>query len=425
MNEGHSALLVLGLLEDELGGGAELERAVESVRQRCVFTTHTPVPAGHDQFPKGLAREVVGGRRVALLDEAGGIFDGSLNMTHLALHLSRFLNGVAMRHRQISLGLFPGYPVDSITNGVHARTWMSPPFQELLDRHIPEWRLASFNLRYAVGIPTAEIRAAHAWAKKELIETVRRRTGRTLDPQVLTLGFARRATAYKRADLLLSDPKRVRRIANAGGGLQILYAGKAHPADEGGKEVIRRIHQAALELGDDVPVLYLEDYDMSLAARLVSGVDIWVNTPRKPQEASGTSGMKAAMNGVPSLSVLDGWWIEGHVEGVTGWSVGEEWESDSDREKEVASLYRKLEKEIVPLYYERPEAFDRVRRSAISLNGSFFNAERMMLQYATNAYRLPAHARRALAGGPGAVANGRPGSSGGISTPRPASGGRG
>ena len=394
MNEGHSSLLTLGLLERALAGGTDTDDAVADVRRQCVFTTHTPVPAGHDQFPVPLASRILGKKSVRLLQGAGGIHDGVLNMTHLALQFSRYVNGVAMRHRQISSGMFPGYPVDSITNGVHVRTWVAPPFRKLFDRHIPEWRDESFNLRYAVSIPLDEIRAAHRAAKEDLLDTVAERTGRRLDPDVLTLGFARRATPYKRADLLLSDPDRLRRMAESHGGLQILYAGKAHPADEGGQAMIRRVHEVSRELGDDVPVVYLEDYGMAIAARLVAGVDVWVNTPRKPQEASGTSGMKAAINGVPSLSVLDGWWIEGHVEDVTGWSIGEEWDTESDREAEIRSIYRKLEEVILPLYRERPGEFASIQRSAVSLNGSFFNAERMMLQYVTNAYHLPAHARR-------------------------------
>ncbi|MFP3947663.1 MAG: alpha-glucan family phosphorylase [Longimicrobiales bacterium] len=394
MNEGHSSLLTLGLLEKALSGGPVTEDAVAEVRRQCVFTTHTPVPAGHDKFPATAASRILGRKAVQLLREAEGMHDGVLNMTHLALHFSRYVNGVAMRHRQISSGMFPDYPVDSITNGVHVRTWVAPSFRELFDRHVPEWRDESFNLRYAVSIPLDEIRAAHRAAKEDLLDTLEERTGRRLNPEVLTLGFARRATPYKRADLLLSDPERLRSMAEERGGLQILYAGKAHPADEGGQAMIRRVHEVSRELGDDVPVVYLEDYGMALAARMVAGVDVWVNTPRKPQEASGTSGMKAAINGVPSLSVLDGWWIEGHVEGVTGWSIGEEWETESDRESEIASIYRKLEEVILPLYRERPDEFASIQRSAISLNGSFFNAERMMLQYVTNAYHLPAHARR-------------------------------
>ncbi len=391
MNEGHSALLAIALLEQEPSSG---EAAIESVRRRCVFTTHTPVPAGHDCFPLSLVRDVLGPERANTLCAAGGCTDGTLNMTHFALHLSHFLNGVAMRHREVSRSMFPDFFVNSITNGVHAGTWVSPPFRALFDHHIPEWRDEAFNLRYAVSIPLGEIRGAHRDAKHALLAEVHRRTGIALDPAVLTIGFARRATSYKRAGLLFSDMERLRRISRQVGPLQILFAGKAHPHDEGGKAVIRRVFNAARALGDLVRVVYLEDYDMDLAGRLVAGVDVWLNTPQKPQEASGTSGMKAALNGVPSLSVLDGWWIEGHVEGVTGWSIGETWELETDRDREPESLYQKLEEQITPLYYARPDAFAAVMRSAISLNGSFFNAERMILQYATHAYSLPMRVSR-------------------------------
>jgi starch phosphorylase len=282
--------------------------------------------------------------------------------------------------------MFPGYPISSITNGVHAATWTSIPFQQLYDRHISEWRHDNLYLRYAVGIPAEEIREAHGQAKQELLAEVKRRTGIDLDPQVMTLGFARRATAYKRADLLFSDLERLKRIVRQVGPMQVIYGGKAHPRDEGGKALIRRIFDAAAALSDTVRVVYLEEYDMTLGKYLCAGVDLWLNTPQKPDEASGTSGMKAALNGVPSLSVLDGWWIEGHVEGVTGWSIGDSWDPESDPSKEVASLYDKLEYLILPMFYERPTAFPKVMRSSIALNGSFYNAQRMMFQYMENAY---------------------------------------
>jgi starch phosphorylase len=224
-----------------------------------------------------------------------------------------------------------------------------------------------------------------------------RRSGRGLDPEWLTLGFARRATGYKRADLIFADLERLRRIVRVAGRLQVIYAGKAHPGDEGGKEVIRRVFRAAATLGDEVPVIYLEDYDMDLARLMCAGSDVWLNTPLKPHEASGTSGMKAALNGVPSLSVLDGWWIEGHVEGVTGWSIGESWEPESDPTREIDAFYDKLEHAVMPAFYGPPEAFDRIRRACIALNGSFFNAERMLLQYVANAYRLPDRAATSTA----------------------------
>jgi starch phosphorylase len=388
LNEGHSALLTLNLLDWQLDGRQtfELDEAdLEAVRRRCVFTTHTPVPAGHDKFPIDLVRHVIGDDGVALLEAAHCVEGGTLNLTHLALRLARFVNGVAMKHREVSRGMFPDYPIDAITNGVHAGTWVSPAFQRLFDRRIPEWRTDNLYLRYAVGIPLTEIRAAHAEAKKAMIAAIAARTGVTLDPKVFTIGFARRATPYKRADLVFTDPVRLAEMAASVGPLQIVFGGKAHPHDGGGKDLIRRIHAAAAELAGQVTVVYVENYEMAIAGTMVAGVDLWLNNPMKPLEASGTSGMKAALNGVPSLSVLDGWWIEGHVEGVTGWSIGG-LQSEGDQSKDANEIYLKLERVILPLYYGLPFAYAEVMRSAIALNGSFFNTQRMVEQYVRNAY---------------------------------------
>jgi starch phosphorylase len=391
MNEGHSALLALALLEEETGErglSAVTEADMEAIRRRCVFTTHTPVPAGHDQFPLDMVREVVGEERTMVLETAGCCLDGTLNATYLALVFSHYVNGVSQRHHEVSHNMFPYYPINSITNGVHAVSWAAPAFQDLYDRHIPEWRRDNIYLRYAISIPLDEIQQAHAEAKRELAAEVKRRAGLRLDPAAMTIGFARRATGYKRPDLLLSDLDRLKKIASQVGPLQIIYGGKSHPRDESGKAIIRHIFEAAAALEDTVPIIYLEEYDMALGKYLCAGVDLWLNSPQKPHEASGTSGMKAALNGVPSLSVLDGWWIEGHVEGVTGWSIGDDWEPESDPSKEVASLYDKLEYVILPMFYGRPTAFADVMRAAIALNASFFNAQRMMLQYLENAYQL-------------------------------------
>ena len=388
LNEGHSALLTLQLLEKQLEGRPrfELEEAdFEAVRTRCIFTTHTPVPAGHDKFPLETVRAVLGDERVALLESSGGVHEGMLNMTHLALHLTRFVNGVAMRHGEVSRGMFPEYPINSITNGVHATTWTAEPFAALFDRRMPEWRKDNLYLRYAVSIPLNEIRETHAECKARLVEEVARRTGQELDPNVMTIGFARRATPYKRADLIFSDLDRLAAIARTVGKLQIVFGGKAHPRDGGGKELIRRIFSARDQLGDGVKIVYVENYEMALAHRMVSGVDLWLNNPMKPLEASGTSGMKAALNGVPSFSVLDGWWVEGHVEGVTGWSIGGP-ELEADPARDAVDLYVKLERVILPLFYGLPFAYAEVMRSAIALNGSFFNTQRMVRQYVHNAY---------------------------------------
>jgi starch phosphorylase len=389
MNEGHCALVALALLEARWAGASRGVTAADEawVRERCVFTTHTPVPAGHDRFPEALVREVLGEARADLL-EGRGLDDGTLNMTHLALHFARFVNGVALRHAQVSREMFPGREIAAITNGVHVPTWTHPALAELFDRRAPAWREDPFNLRHACTLPLDELRAARRAAKGTLLDAVRERTGRELDPEVLTLGFARRATPYKRADLLFEAPERLRAVARQAGGMQVVYAGKAHPRDTGGRELIRHIHEAGRALEGDVEVVYLENYDMELGGLITSGVDVWLNNPEKPKEASGTSGMKAALNGVPNLSVLDGWWIEGHVEGVTGWSVGADWTEPSDRAAEADDLYLKLAGEIVPLYLAEDDRFDTIRRHAIALNGPHFSARRMMLQYVDRAYRL-------------------------------------
>jgi len=387
MNEGHSALITLALLEEQIGHGRSgfVESDIQSVRRRCVFTTHTPVAAGHDRFDTGLATNILGDSRGLMLRQLG-VMNGELNMTELALHFSGFVNGVSMRHRDVSRSMFPNYDIAAITNGVHAVAWTSLPFAELFDRFIPDWRNDNCYLRYAVGIPSAEIREAHARAKRDLLQQVRWLTGTKLDEDVFTLGFARRATSYKRGDLLFTDLERLTKIARRAGRLQLVYAGKAHPRDDGGKAIIRRIFEAAAALAGDVRVVYLENYDMALGKLICSGVDVWLNTPLRPQEASGTSGMKAALNGVPSFSILDGWWIEGHIEGVTGWSIGDPTSIDNDTKAEADSLYGKLENTILPLFYESPEGFLDVMRAAIALNGSFFNTQRMVSQYLRNAY---------------------------------------
>jgi starch phosphorylase len=390
MNEGHSSLLSLGLLEQRLRGrnSVAAEEDIVAVRRQCVFTTHTPVPAGHDKFPIEMVRAVLGEARANLLDLAGSYHDGSLNMTYLGLRYSHYINGVAMHHGEVSRGMFPEYPIHAITNGVHAVTWTSPPFQELYDRHLAEWRKDNLYLRYAIGIPFEEIADAHLKAKRTLIQEVKRRAGVELDDRLLTIGFARRATPYKRPELLFANIEKLKSIVHNVGPLQIVFAGKAHPADEGGKASIQHVFEAAAALRGHMPVVYLEDYDFRLGQLITSGVDLWLNTPQRPQEASGTSGMKAALNGVPSVSILDGWWIEGWIEGVTGWAIGDEEPQLGDATSEIASLYAKLEWAIVPMFYGRPAAYRQIMRHAIALNGSFFNTERMVSQYLANAYNV-------------------------------------
>jgi starch phosphorylase len=348
-----------------------------------VFTTHTPVPAGHDRFSKEQSIRILGADRTVRLERQNCFRDGMLNMTLLALRFSRYANGVAMQHGKVSQAMFPEFVIHSITNGVHAPTWMSAPIQQMLDENIPEWRRDSLYLRTAIDLPESTIIKAHASVKDTLLAEVAARTGLVLNPKVLTLGFARRAATYKRATLLFTDPKRLLEIAIAAGGLQILYAGKAHPQDEPGKALIRQVVEEAGKHSNDVlRIVYLENYSWDLGAILTAGVDVWVNTPKRPYEASGTSGMKAALNGVPSLSILDGWWIEGCIEGFTGWAI----EDGADDATEAASLYKKLEKAVVPLYLDAPEKWARLMRNTLAINGSFFNTGRMVSQYARNSY---------------------------------------
>jgi len=296
------------------------------------------------------------------------------------------VNGVAKKHGEVSRLMFAGYHVDAITNGVHAATWVGGPVRALLDRYVEGWKEDNFSLRYALGIPREELWTAHQEGKRELLEYVNQKSDAGMDLETLTIGFARRAATYKRADLLFADVERVRRIAREQGGLQIVYAGKAHPRDQGGKELIQRIVQAARALQGDVKVVYLENYDTALARLVTAGADLWLNTPLPPNEASGTSGMKAALNGVPSLSVLDGWWIEGCIEGVTGWSIGKEEDAEDRWARDAESIYEKLEHVVLPLYYRDRARYLDVMRHALALNGSFFNTQRMMQQYVLRAY---------------------------------------
>jgi len=388
MNEGHASLLVLELLRERRGQGAE-EWDFHGVRSRCVFTTHTPVPAGHDQFSYDLVKGVLGETiPVEMVQMLGG--KNRLNMTLLALNLSRYVNGVAKRHGEVSQEMFPGYSIDSITNGVHSFTWTCDSFKKLYDNHIAGWVNDPFSLRYAVSIPKGEIWDAHVEAKGRLIDEVHRRTGMSLKPDMLTIGFARRATLYKRADLVFSDPGQLMEIASTVGPIQLVFAGKSHPKDDPGKDLIRRVFHFARQLKDQIPIAYLENYDMELGKLLTSGVDLWLNTPLRPLEASGTSGMKAAHNGVPSFSTLDGWWIEGHIEGVTGWSIGPGPQDlhgqDAANEQDARELYHKLRTVIAPMFYRDRDRWIDIMRQAIAFNASFFNTHRMVQQYAANAY---------------------------------------
>jgi len=393
MNEGHASLLALELLKEYKRDIEEVwdERLVwdvDKVKDLCVFTTHTPVEAGHDKFSYDIVAKVLGEPiPLNVLKDLGG--KDSLNMTLLALNLSEFVNGVAKKHGEVSKNMFPGYQIYAITNGVHSYTWTCDGFKRLYDKYLPGWANEP-ELFVRVGrIPDDELWEVHMEAKRILMDFIRSETGVEMSPDILTLGFARRATAYKRADLLFSDIERLRRIG--GGKLQIVYAGKAHPRDDAGKQLIEKIFGIKEQLKDSLKIAYLKNYNMDVALKIVSGVDVWLNTPLRPLEASGTSGMKAAHNGVPNFSVLDGWWIEGHIECFTGWAIGpqptENNASESSMDtRDAEDLYYKLENIIIPTYYGDRHTWIRIMQNAIGKNAYYFNSHRMMRRYVTEAY---------------------------------------
>ena len=379
MNEGHAALCTLELYRQH--------NDIEKVREQCVFTTHTPVAAGHDQFDLNLVKSMIPELLPSpLLSDI--TYENKLNMTRLALYFSHYINGVAKKHGEVSRMMFPGYSIDSITNGVHTPTWVSEPFQRLFDKNLPGWRSDPYVLRGAFGMDKQEIWNAHMQAKKQLIDFVNTRYNIGMSYDDFTIGFARRQTAYKRPELLISDPGRLKNIAEKVGPFQIIYAGKAHPKDGSGKDSIKRIYQTMNAPKDKVKIAFIHNYDMGIAKMMVAGVDLWLNTPRRPQEASGTSGMKAAHNGVPHFSTLDGWWIEGRIENITGWAIGSRKsnETDSDDVNDRNDLYNKLETWILPKFYHDRDNWIRTMRSCIAINASFFNTNRMIQQYVLNAY---------------------------------------
>jgi starch phosphorylase len=395
MNEGHSALLTLALLQHRVAGDLKSIREEDYlwVKAQTVFTTHTPVPAGHDTFPIELSKKIIGEPFTKVLEELEVCPDGRLNMSLLAIKFSRFVNGVAKRHAEISRRMFPGTDIHPVTNGIHTASWTHPAMQSLFDTYCDGWRKDNNYLRSACEIPSAALETARAEAKRDLLSIVKERTGVELDENVFTIGFARRAAEYKRADLLFEDPDALAKLA-AKFPIQLVFSGKAHPKDFGGKKLIENVFTAAQALGDRVKIVYVPNYDMVLGRAICSGVDIWLNNPVKPLEASGTSGMKAAVNGVPNFSTLDGWWVEGCIDGVTGWEIydqadafGKADDGGSFRQETASGMLSRLESEILPMYYNEKDAYTAVRRQSIFVNGTFFTTQRMVEQYYVNAYK--------------------------------------
>jgi starch phosphorylase len=402
MNEGHASFLTLELLDEikkchkkDTIGLAELE----ALKKQCVFTTHTPVPAGHDRFGWSQVLSNLGdvfeswektkevdAIKQKILEKEGDYT--SLNMTLLALNLSSYINGVAKKHGEVSREMFPGYEIDSVTNGIHVGTWLSKPFQNLFDEYLTGWREDSNLIRNAQSIPAQKVWETHQKSKQLLIDKVNS-YGHNFSVDKFTIGFARRFATYKRADLLFFDVAKLKSVAEKFGGIQLVFSGKAHPKDEGGKQLIKNILKVSEELGDKIKLAFLPNYNMELGGLITSGSDIWLNNPKRPLEASGTSGMKAALNAVPNFSILDGWWIEGHIEGLTGWSIGNTTEvgtDEADRKIDAESIYKKLEEVILPLYNNNKAEFIKVMQHSQALCGSYFHTQRMVQDYITKAY---------------------------------------
>ncbi|HOI18601.1 MAG TPA: alpha-glucan family phosphorylase [Candidatus Woesearchaeota archaeon] len=393
LNEGHAALLTIELLKKTYKEALTHEESysVESVKEKCIFTTHTPVAAGHDVFDISLFKKLLGNYVPEFIINKISP-NSQVSMTLLGLYMSKYVNGVAKRHKDITKEMFPEYNIDSITNGIHPMTWISPSFKNLYEEYIPCWAQDPFSLRYALSIPKERISNAHTESKMHLLNEIKQSTGASFHHKRFTIGFARRFTQYKRPDLLFTDINKLKQIAQKLGDIQIVLAGKAHPNDTKGKELIKHIISISNQINQEnskLKIVFIQNYDMRIARLMISGSDLWLNTPKSPNEASGTSGMKAALNGVPQISTLDGWWLEGHIENVTGWSIGPvdlASENNNSDYLEAKSLYDKLENTIIPTFYSNTDKWIEIMRHSIAINASFFNTYRMAQQYIANAY---------------------------------------
>lgn len=423
-NEGHAGFLAVERIRELVAGGLAFDAAVEAVRAGGVFTTHTPVPAGIDVFPRELVEKYfarfaaecgVPFDTLMRLGTRDGGDDDEFNMALMGLRLSARSNGVARLHGDVSrrmfAGLWPDAPVDevpitSITNGVHAHTWVGDHVSPLLTRSVgPVWDGADAASWQGVdSLPSADIWDARQRGRADLVAFVRDRMGEALlDPRALTIGFARRFATYKRATLLLSQPDRLRALLLcADRPVQFVFAGKAHPADQPGKEMIRDIELFARRLDLRHRFVFVPDYDMAIARRMYRGADVWLNNPRRPLEACGTSGMKAALNGSLNCSILDGWWDE-CFDGRNGWAISSA-DDDPDPvrrdEREATSLFGLLEREIVPLFYDRddsgvPTGWTEMMRHNWRSLGPFVTAARMVRDYTTRLYEPAASSSRA------------------------------
>jgi glycogen phosphorylase len=377
LNESHAGLAILPLL----GSYTKAE-----VREKIVFTTHTPIVTGHKIYELSFLEKHLGQYFEHIPKEL--YRENGVNMTELCLEFSGFSNGVSKKHAVVTHEMFDEYKIEHITNGVHHLTWLNPSLTEFFDKNIPDWRLDLSKLRVVSSLFETEIHTAIDKGKARLLNFLNQKYQYEFDTEVFTIGFARRAANYKRASLIFQDKARLDKIAQKYGKLQLIFAGKAYPTDELGKEFIKEIYDISQDFTDSLYVAYIPNYDIELGKILTGGVDLWLNNPVVPQEASGTSGMKASLNGIPSLSTMDGWWLEGAVEGVTGWSVGQGEETEESELKIATDIYDKLENTILPIFYQDKQAWSQIQKNCIAINGSYFNTHRMLQEYVLKAYNL-------------------------------------
>ena len=376
MNEGHCSFLTLALLKKFNGDE-------DKVRSLCHFTTHTPVEAGHDHFSIGRCRKILHNLLPDNLKLPTLIQNNRLHMTELGLYFSRSANGVSELHGEVARNQFPNFSIDHITNGIYHPYWLGKSFQELFDSKVPGWKTNPSLLLSLNNMTDKELDIAHSSQKNILLEYANKQSGILLSNDILTIGFARRAAEYKRARLIFSNPDRLAELGK--NKIQIIFAGKAHPKDERGKNIIQGIFEDARRLAESIKIIFLENYNIQLGHIITSGVDVWLNTPLRPNEASGTSGMKAALNGVPNLSVLDGWWAEGCIHDKNGWAIGT---IDScDDKSDAESLYQLLESKVIPTFYNDRKKWIDMMRSSMETSVDF-TAHRMIKQYWKYFYQI-------------------------------------
>lgn len=378
LNESHAAFSILAV-EDEI-------EDVSMIKNRIVFTTHTPAEHGHQKYSKEWLEKFL---LEDHMERLSPFFEKDLlNLTKYCLANAKYSNAVAKKHGQVSSKMFPDFEIDYITNGIHTNSWISDSASELFDKMIPGWRQSPEIFRNVEAIPNEEIEVMHMINKKKLVEFVKKTTGKSMFEDIFTIGFGRRVDGYKRSDFILRDLERLKNIASQYRGIQLIFSGKAYFDYKDGEDIITRINSLAEDAFDHIDIVYIPDYGIEVSKKMVAGVDLWLNNPMKPLEASGTSGMKAALNGVPNFSTVDGWWVEGLIEGVTGWAIGVEDPNKLTEEEELNDLYHKLEKTILPLYYNNRSDWVDVQKSAISLNASFFNTSRMLKEYLLRGYTI-------------------------------------